>query len=436
MPQRRRALSRFSFDWDGLRRGVYTDKYFLNAARILERLAAEKYRFAGQPAREIPDRLAGAPIDTGNIHAELQFFTRREPFSMVAGMKPAVAILHNAAGYFTEKGRFVARGGTLDIDVLRDGVKARPWETVMRVRGRYRDFGALETPVLGVLSRSTRIATNVYLCLTAAPGKPLFFFPARFDLPETQRADGYAYKVAVDAYNAAHRKKVPLLVSTDAQGEWWGGTGGGTISHSYLLCFLKDTVEATLQFARVLPPETRRIALVDVNGDCIADSVAVVRAFFDRYRTLVDAGSRSEADKYVLFAVRPDTPAHVLDKGIDPGEAADEDYGVSSKLVRRLRRALNEAYTTMELPRGWLTRARKYCRSVKIIVSGGFTPEKVASFERDKVPVDMYGIGSYLFRGEKNDFTADVVAVKLRGRWTPLAKSSRARRPNRRLRSM
>jgi len=436
MPRGPGSSSRFTLDWDGLRRGVYTDKYFLNAARILERLAAEGYRFSGRPADELPDRLTRGPVDTGNIHVELQYFTKREPDSLVAGIEPAVAILRNAAGYVRADGRFVARGRTIEIEALRDGMKTRPWETVMRVRGRYRDFGALETPTLGVLSRCTRIATNVYRCLAAAPGKPIFFFPARFDLAETQRADGYAYKVAVDAYNSKHRKKMPVLVSTDAQGQWWGGTGGGTISHSYLLCFLKDTVEATVQFARVLPPETNRIALVDVNGDCIADSVAVLRAFFERYRPLEDAGRLDEARKYVLFGVRPDTPEKVLDKGIEPGEASAEDYGVSPKLVRRLRTAINEAYRTMDLPRGWRDRARRYCRNVKIIVSGGFTPEKVASFERDKVPVDMYGIGSYFFRGETNDYTADVVAVKLGRRWVPLAKSSRTRRPNRRLRAV
>jgi len=436
MPTTKAGEQRFTFDWDGLRRGIYTDKYFLNAVGILQHLSAEKYRFSGQAASEIPERLTATPIDTGNIHVELQFFTRRKPFSLVAGIGPAIAILRNASGYFSDKKTFVSRGRALQIHALRDGLKAQPWETVMRVRGRYRDFGALETPVLGVLSRSTRIATNVHLCLTAAPGKPVFFFPARFDLPDTQRADGYAYKVAVDAYNAAHSRKVPLLVSTDAQGAWWGGTGGGTISHSFLLCFLKDTAEATLQFARVLPADTKRIALVDVNGDCIADSLAVLRSLFDRYRACVDAGKREEAEKYVLFGVRPDTPANVLDKGIKPEEAADEDYGVSPKLVRRLRAALNEAYMTMDVPRAWSERARRYCRNVKIIVSGGFTPDRVALFEKQNVPVDMYGIGSYFFQGEPNDYTADIVAARLGGKWINVAKSSRVRRPNRRLGSV
>jgi nicotinate phosphoribosyltransferase len=65
---------------------------------------------------------------------------------------------------------------------------------------------------------------------------------------------------------------------------------------------------------------------------------------------------------------------------------------------------------------------------VKIYVSGGFTAEKIAAFERDQVPVDGYGVGSSLFQG-RFDFTADV--VKVEGK--PCAKVGRQYRPNPRL---
>jgi nicotinate phosphoribosyltransferase len=45
---------------------------------------------------------------------------------------------------------------------------------------------------------------------------------------------------------------------------------------------------------------------------------------------------------------------------------------------------------------------------VRIVVSGGFTVEKIRSFEEREVPVGAYGVGSSLIRGA-NDFTADVV---------------------------
>ncbi len=45
---------------------------------------------------------------------------------------------------------------------------------------------------------------------------------------------------------------------------------------------------------------------------------------------------------------------------------------------------------------------------VKIVVSGGFDAVKIRRFEESGAPVDAYGVGSSLIRGE-NDFTADVV---------------------------
>jgi nicotinate phosphoribosyltransferase len=65
---------------------------------------------------------------------------------------------------------------------------------------------------------------------------------------------------------------------------------------------------------------------------------------------------------------------------------------------------------------------------VRIVVSGGFTAERIRAFEGAGVPVDAYGVGSSLLRGS-NDYTADVVVVDGR----PCAKVGRELRPNPRL---
>jgi nicotinate phosphoribosyltransferase len=62
------------------------------------------------------------------------------------------------------------------------------------------------------------------------------------------------------------------------------------------------------------------------------------------------------------------------------------------------------------------------------VVSGGFTVDKIRSFEERGVPVDAYGVGSSLIRGE-NDYTADVVLAD----GADVAKVGRRRRPNPRL---
>jgi nicotinate phosphoribosyltransferase len=65
---------------------------------------------------------------------------------------------------------------------------------------------------------------------------------------------------------------------------------------------------------------------------------------------------------------------------------------------------------------------------VRIVASGGFTVDKISEFERRGVPVDAYGVGSVLLRGN-NDFTADIVMTDGR----PTAKVGRWYRPNPRL---
>ena len=65
---------------------------------------------------------------------------------------------------------------------------------------------------------------------------------------------------------------------------------------------------------------------------------------------------------------------------------------------------------------------------VRIVASGGFTAQRIREFEASGVPVDAYGVGSSLIRGQ-NDFTADVVLLDGR----PCAKAGRRYSPNPRL---
>ena len=63
-------------------------------------------------------------------------------------------------------------------------------------------------------------------------------------------------------------------------------------------------------------------------------------------------------------------------------------------------------------------------------MTGGFTAAKIRQFEDLDVPADLYGVGSWLLsscdaHGTSNDFTADVVRVKIGGRWHDLAKAGR-----------
>jgi len=85
--------------------------------------------------------------------------------------------------------------------------------------------------------------------------------------------------------------------------------------------------------------------------------------------------------------------------------------------------------------------AKNYCQDVKIIATGGFNPEKIDRFESSQVPVDIYGVGSWLLsncscEGTKNDFTGDVVKVKIDGEWIELSKVGRSAADNPKLKKI
>ncbi len=453
---KRLTNSTFKLDLERMRRGWYSDKYFENIGGMLAALAAQGYRYAGrQPHLAVDVRCA----DVGNMEVEMQWFTRRPGKTVVAGVDKALAMLRHSAGCF-EGDQFIETWDQLEVEAVHDGAvvtySGDPLHVhpVLRVRGRYRDFALLETPTLGALTRGSRVATNVYNTLIAARGKPVFFFPARFDLHEVQAADGYAYYIGVQRFKkdfaltpyrspsgrgelapsspvTRHSSPPPgldPLVSTDAQGDWWGGAGGGTVAHAAIASFFGDTAEAMLAFAATRPPHIPRIALVDFNHDSVGDSLSTLRRMFECYRQKLEAGEAAEARNYILAGVRLDTAGSVRDVNVPPLGDPALDLGVNPRLAFIVRQALDEAWRSWDVPPGWHERAANYCRNVKIVVSGGFNVEKIARFERLGVPVDAYGVGSSLFSNDgptNTDFTADVVRVKVNGEWVENAKVGR-----------
>lgn len=428
---RRLTNKTFKLDIDRMRRGWYSDKYFENVGHMLELLDKQGYTFRA----ESPRLGSGLALDlsVANMPVEMQWFVRRRPFTLVAGVDKALSMLRHCTGLFDADG-FQSTWERLGVEAVQDGVLAGysgdplVVQPVLKVRGVYRHFALLETPTLGILSRASRIATNVYNTLVAARGKPVLFFPARFDVHEVQAADGYAYNIAVQRYNKDHGGQLRSFVSTDAQGDWWGGLGGGTVPHAVIACFLANTTEAMLCFAATQPPHVPRIALVDFNNDSVGTSLAVARAMFEHYRMLKSGGQMAEAEKFRLFGVRLDTSGTVRDIALEPLGDPALDLGVNPRLVAAVRQALDRAWETWNVSQEWQEEAKAYCHSVRIVVSGGFSPEKIDRFELLDTPVDIYGIGSSLMANDvstNTDFTADVTAVSIDGKWVPMAKVGR-----------
>lgn len=422
----------FKLDIERMRRGWYSDKYFENIGRMLTALSAEKYTYSGKhhnlPLDVSPDNIA-----VGDIEVEMQWFTRRVGNTVVVGVDKTLEMLKHCTGYW-EGDTFIDTSAQLEVWAIHDGAMVKSdgnplnSEAVIKVRGRYRDFALLETPSLGVLTRSSRVATNVYETLMAARGKPVLFFPARFDLHEVQAADGYAYNLAIERFNMDFSHQIGSFVSTDAQGDWWGGAGGGTVAHAAIASFLGDTAEAMMQFSRVLPAHVPRIALVDFNNDSVRDTRRAMETMFMKYRELCDLNDEAEAAKYILYGVRLDTSGSLRDVSVEPLGDPALDLGVNPRLVFNVRQGLDSAWESWNIPTIWKDAAREYCRNVKIVVSGGFNPDKINKFEKLGVPVDIYAVGSSLFSNNGatvTDFTADVVRLKIHGEWIDMAKIGR-----------
>jgi nicotinate phosphoribosyltransferase len=410
-----------TLDVQGIREGLYTDRYFVNVRDILT--AA---------------RLNAATADVGNRIVEAQVFTRHAPYSILAGMDHVLAVVRHCIGFF-EGDRFVETWSDLDVTAVEDGsiipYGGNPADVtpVMKIRGRYRDFALLETIYLGILSRATRIATSVYHVVKAANGKPVLFFPARFDLPSVQAADGHAYWVGLNRANRDTGHQVQPVVSTHAQGAWWGGKGGGTIPHALIATYMGDTVEATVAFAQVISPSVLRIALVDFQNNTPRESVATLTAYWARYREALASGDTEGQKRWKLAGVRLDTSGNLRDAGLGP----DDPKGVNPVLVRTVRAALDNAWESWDVMPSEVEAAQQFCRSVQIIVSGGFDREKIERFEAEGVPVDVYGVGSTFLRNDldtNTDFTMDIVRAKQGDEWVQVAKVGRAPNDNSELR--
>jgi nicotinate phosphoribosyltransferase len=184
-------------------------------------------------------------------------------------------------------------------------------------------------------------------------------------------------------------------VTTNEQASWWGGRGFGTVPHALIAAYGGDTVLAARKFAEWAPNDMNVTVLVDFDNDSVNTALAVADALGER-----------------LWGVRLDTSEMLVDRSLWEEMGDFRPTGVNERLVWKVRNALDE--------RGY--------DWVRIVASGGFTVDKIGSFEEIGVPVDAYGIGSSLIRGS-NDFTGDIVLTDGK----PSAKIGRTYRENHRL---
>ncbi len=345
--KKRIAVEKFHFPVERIKSGYYSDAYFLRTEEILNG-------------------------DNHHPRVMMQVFTREHV--VVCGIDEVIALIKTCAHHPED----------IVINALYDGDEVSPWETIMTIEGDLADFAHLETIYLGILARQSRIATNVRNVVKAANGKSVLFFPARYDIYQTQESDGYAAMIGgIKGF------------STDANALSSGSKGLGTIPHALIASYNGDTIAATEAFDKYVAEGIARIALVDFDNDCVNTALAVARKLGRK-----------------LQAVRLDTSGSIVDKSVLPQMGMFNPTGVCKELVFNVRKALDaEGFDY-----------------VKIVVSGGFDAKRIADFEAAAAPVDTYAVGSSFFDGNIN-FTADVVAVNGK----ECAKAGRRLIPNPRL---
>lgn len=305
--------------------------------------------------------LSGATADV--------YFQRAQTILKKEGLNPVVTM------EVFSNGRGILCGIREVLDLLRvvlsrdaevwaaeEGSVFSPKQVVLRIRDKYSPFGLYETAILGILAQCSGWATAARECVDAAAGIQVVSFGARHVHPRV--ADILDYAAIVGGC---------ITGSTTLGAQLHGLAPSGTMPHALILIF-GDTVKAALAFDRHMPPDVARVVLVDTFKDEAEESLRVAEALGDK-----------------LYGVRLDTPA--------------ERGRVTADLVKEVRARLDLA----GFP------------DVRIIVSGGLTPDRIRYFIEAGAPVNSFGVGSYVSGARPIDFTGDLKEIENR----PVAKRGR-----------
>ena len=314
-----------------LKDGFYSANYFLKSQKIVA-------------------------LNAPNHIVTMQWFQRRDD-SMLCGVDEAIALIHTFAIHPEE----------LEIEALNDGDIIQNMEPVLKVTGKYENFGFLESVIDGILARRSSVATNVYNVMKVVGDTPIFSMADRQDDYHTQIGDGYA------TYVAGINK-----VSTDAQGAWGGGKGMGTMPHALIQVCDGDVCKAADIYHKTFPEE-KVTALIDYHNNVVRDSLILARHLGKD-----------------LKGVRVDTSKSLIDHYFDDKDTSGFDpHGVCKELIFALRKALDD----------------EGFNYVGITVSSGFTAEKIAEWKKLNVPVSMYGVGTSFVNNMTCGFTGDLVVL-------------------------
>ncbi len=242
-------------------------------------------------------------------------------------------------------------GRNLEIWAISEGEKVQAKEVVMRIKGRYGDFGIYETPLLGILASSSGWCTAARSCKEAAKERKVICYGSRHLHPAV--APVMERAAVIGGADACSCILGALLLNQAPV---------GTIPHAAFL-IVGDTVELAKAYDRFIPEDAPRIILVDTFKDETEEALRVAEALGKK-----------------LNGIRLDTPG--------------ERGGVTPNLVRETRARLDQGGYS----------------HIQIIVSGGLTPERITRLA--EAGADSFGVGSYIARAPAIDMTLDLKEVR------------------------
>ena len=248
----------------------------------------------------------------------------------------------------------------LEIWAMPEGSTFSPGEVLMRIKGRYTDFGLYETALLGSLASACGWASAAAEIKEACGDSPVTCFGARHVHPAV--APVMERAAMVGGVNAA---------SCVLGAKLMGKNPSGTVPHALFL-IMGDTVPGALAYHELMPPYEMRTVLIDTFKDECEEALRVAEALGEE-----------------LSFIRLDTPS--------------ERGGVTPGLVREVKFRLAQA--------GY--------GHVRVVVSGGLTVERIKILK--EAGADAFGVGSYISGAQPIDMTMDLkevdgVAVAKRGR--------------------
>lgn len=249
-----------------------------------------------------------------------------------------------------EEVKFLLKDRGVEVLSLAEGELFEPLEPVMRINGKYSDFGMYETVILGMLSAPSAWATAAAECKAAAGGALLLCFGARHTHPAV--APVMERAALVGGADACSCILGALLA---------GKMPSGTIPHAAIL-IAGDTIRVAEAFDEVVQPYVPRVILVDTFKDEAEETLRLAHALKKR-----------------LHGIRLDTPS--------------ERGGVTPALVNEIRHRLDlEGF-----------------ENVKIAVSGGINPDRIRQLKA--AGADIFGTGSYISAAAPIDMTLDIKEI-------------------------